>query len=333
MNVLERVGVDSDNILVFENTYYSLFLLLLCDDNWKQRDFLIFGDRISYDTLTRLKKYANVLDESYQFMPRPMPKIQKSVANYIGRKLAQKRLFEQYDVCIGNAREINNWLIEIKRVQVEDGTSTRNELALGGKKRGLLDVFFEKIVLKEPKKVKRIDKFIIAANIQAHNDFKDKVETIDFFTLWRNKSINDQEAILDVLDVEASQFNAIDNDFCILFTQPWSESSDYPESKKINGYRTLVEKLGIAEDKLVIKPHPRETTDYSGHFPRSVVLKPSFPSELMPILNVHVDKVVSLNSTAGSCFDGFCNEVIYARAPAYFELPKKLADRINNMKL
>lgn len=337
MNVLERVNIDSDkqSILIFENTYYSLFLYLLCDSNWTQRDFLIFGDRISYDTLTRLKQHANVLDESYRFMPRPMPKIHKSPLAYFSRKQQQKRLFTQYDVCIGNPREINNWLIDIKRIQIEDGTSTRNELTFGGKKRGVFDIFFESLLLKEPRKIDRIDTFVIAAAVAPLAKFEGKVETVNFFSLWQNKSPAEQAAILDVLNVDASQFNAINKQFSVLFTQPWSESPsyDYDEASKVEGYRKLVETLGVAPSQLVIKPHPREETDYSQYFPEATVLKASFPSELMPILNVHVDKVITLNSTAGSCFDGFCNEVIYARAPDYFKFPKKLADHINNMKL
>ena len=335
MNVLNQVGVNSERVLVFENTYYSLFLYLLCDDHWSQRDFLIFGDRISKETLVRLKKHANVLQECADFMPRPMPKMQKSPLQYIARKHQQKQLFSQYDVCIGNAREINNWQIEIKRIQIEDGTSTRNELTLGGKKRGVFDTFFESMFLKEPHKIDRIDKFVIATELIPQPQFEGKVTAVDFFSLWQGKSAEEQAVILDVLDVDAAQFNAITNEFSILFTQPWSESAnyDYTENNKIAGYRQLIESLGLDESRLVIKPHPREATDYSIHFPKATVLKASFPSELMPILNVRVNKVVSLNSTAGSCFDGFCEEVIYARAPDYFQFPKKLADHINNMKL
>lgn len=335
MNVLQQVGVSSNRILVFENTYYSLFLYLLCDDNWSERDFLIFGDRISQQTVVRLRKHANVLQDSDRFMPRPMPKMQKSPLEYISRKRQQKQLFAQYDVCIGNAREINNWQIEIQRIQIEDGTSTRNELTLGGKKRGIFDAFFESLFLKEPHKIDRIDKFVIATEVTPLPQFEGKVAAIDFFSLWQGKSAAEQTAILDVLDVEAAQFNAITDDYNILFTQPWSESAnyDYEESQKIAGYRQLIESLGFDESQLVIKPHPREATDYSTHFPKATVLKASFPSELMPILNVRVNKVVSLNSTAGSCFDGFCEEVIYARAPDYFQFPQKLADHINNMQL
>ncbi|SQH74669.1 putative N-acetylneuraminic acid synthase-like protein [Shewanella benthica] len=330
MNVLERLGVNSDNILVYESTYYSLFLYLLCDDNWQQRDFLIFADRISFDTITRIKKYANVLDETYRFIPRPMPKFLKNPKYYISRKIEQKQLFDGYDFCIGDARQINNWLIDIKRIQIEDGTLTRHELVFGDKKRGL----FEYLCLKEPNKVKRIDKFVIAAEIEPHVDFKGKVETIDFFALWRNKSLQDKAEILDIFNVDADLFSGINRDFSVLFTQPFSETTKgYKEADKVDGYRELVTGLGIEEAKLVIKPHPKEVTDYSLHFPLARVLKPSFPSELMPILNVHLDKVVSLSSTAGSCFKGFCNEIIYAKAPEYFKMPKKLRDSINKLEL
>ncbi|MCL1049766.1 glycosyltransferase family 52 protein [Shewanella abyssi] len=329
MNVLESVGVRTDNILVFESTYYSLFLYLLCDDAWRGRDFLIFGDRISIESLERLKKYANVLDESYLYMPRPMPTMLKNPFNYVARKIAQKKLFAMYEYCIGHARQINNWLVETKRIQIEDGTATHYELTHGDKKRGLFDI----ISLKEPQKVDRIDKFIVAKDLKPLEQFEGKVVTIDFFQLWKHKSPEQKNEILDVFDVDASQFNLINQGCSVLFTQPLSEINDYAEVKKINGYKKLVQELLIEESDLVIKPHPREVTDYKLHFPGAIILKASFPCELMPLLNVRVDKVISLSSTAGSCFLGFCNEIIYAKAPTYFDMPQKLQDSINKFDL
>ena len=331
MNVLESVGVSKGRVLVFENTYFSLFLYLVCDDEWKARDFLIFGDRIAKSTLSRLEKYATVLQESEQFMPKPMPKIKHGLFTYFKRKKEQHKLFSKYEFCIGNAREVNNWTICTPRVQIEDGTSTRNALVYGDRARGMLGL----VTLKEPKKMAKIDKFIMAE--QVHHpleQFADKIEVVDFFSLWEKKSLTAKAEILDVLDVDAHQFNSIDERYSILFTQPWSEiTKGYSEESKVAGYKRLVGEMEIEEASLVIKPHPRELTDYSHYFPKAIILKPSFPSELMPILNVKVDKVVSLNSTAGACFNGFCSEIVYARAPSYFEFPKKLADHINNMKL
>ncbi|WP_108945127.1 glycosyltransferase family 52 [Shewanella halifaxensis] len=331
MSVLKRIGVNTENILVFENTYFSLFLYLVCDDNWKRRDFLIFGDRIAPATLTRLRKYANVLQQSEQFMPKPMPRIKHGVRHYFGRKRAQKSLFEQYDLCIGNVREINNWTIKVPRIQIEDGISTRNALVKGDRNRGILGL----LLLKEPEKMAKIDRFVMAEQIKHPLDkFASKIEWVDFFALWEQKSIADKADILDVLDVDVAQFNEIDVNYSILFTQAWSEITEgYSEQDKVAGYQQLVKELKIDETRLVIKPHPKEKTDYSRYFPKAIILKPSFPSELMPLLNVRVDKVVSVASTACACFKGFANEIVYVRAPEYFAFPRKLADHLNQLNL
>ncbi|WP_299809570.1 glycosyltransferase family 52 [uncultured Shewanella sp.] len=329
MNVLEKIGVSTDRVLVFESTYYSLFLYLLCDPNWREKDFLIFGDRISIEFIERLKNFTKVLEDSYQFIPKPMPKILNNPYNYISRKIAQKKLFSQYDICIGHARQINNWLIDIKRIQIEDGTATHYELAHGDKKRGLVDI----LCLKEPNKVSRIDHFVVSKPIHLLPAFEGKVVVIDFFKLWAGKDFKQQSEILDIFNVAASDFSLIDQTCSILFTQPWSESNNYTEIKKVNGYRRLVQELGVDPSKLVIKPHPREVTDYQHHFPEAIILKSSFPCELMPILNVRVNKVISLSSTAGNCFDGFCEEIIYAGAPDYFEMPPKLRHSITKLGL
>ncbi|MCG9731434.1 glycosyltransferase family 52 protein [Shewanella sp. Isolate13] len=333
MNVLERVGVDSDSILVFENTYYSLFLYLLCDNHWKTRDYLIFGDRISNHGLERLSKYARVLSESHEYMPRPMPRFGKNPIAFFQKKLSQSKLFNRYSTCVGNVKDINNWLVKLNRVQVDDGTSTRNELSIGAKDRGSFDAVGKLLLLKEPQRISRTNQFLLAAEIDAQKEYKDKISYIDIFDLWSAKTSEEQTEILDVFGIDSESFNSIDSQFSILFTQPWSEDFNYTEDKKIQGYKKLIKELGISESNLVIKPHPREITDYKRFFPQSVILGASFPSELITMLNVRVERVISLNSTACSSFADFCNEVVYARAPEYFEFPKKLADRINNMKL
>ncbi|PKH58253.1 hypothetical protein CXF83_02165 [Shewanella sp. Choline-02u-19] len=324
---------DDAKVLVFENTYYSLFLFMLCDSDWKKRDYLIFGDRMSVHSLHRLKKYACVLDESLEYMPKPMPRLGQNPLVYVQKKLQQKNLFNAYSTCIGNVKDINNWLVSVPRVQIEDGTSTRNELTLGARNRGFANALAKLLVLKEPVRISRVEKFIVAAEIDAKEEYQSKISSVDMFKLWLEKTSVEKTEILDVFGIDATAFDSINSQFNLLFTQPWSEDFAYTEAQKIRGYKMLIEELGMDELKLVIKPHPRETTDYNKYFPDSVILNSSFPSELITMLNVRVHRVVSLNSTACSCFGNYSDEVIYARAPAYFEFPKKLADRINNMKL
>lgn len=320
--------------LIYESTYYSLFLYFLYDSKWKEKDYLFYGDRINEDNLRAIAKHINVLEKSYEYIGRrrPMPKVYKQPLKYVAQKIQQKNIFANYDLCIGNVRQINNWLVKTPRIQMEDGTLTRTELSKGIKRSNPLNAMIKLLLLKEAQKLDRIQKFIVAKEISLHENFKNKVEVINLFKLWSQKSRQEQKEILEVFKVNADDFLAINESTSILFPQPLSEMypKTYTETKKVNGYRILLEKLGINESNLVIKPHPRETTVYENYFPNAVILKPSFPGELIPMLDIKVNKVVSLSSTVCSSFEGSCNEVVYARAPSYFELPPNAARMINN---
>ena len=45
--------------LIYENTAYSLLLYCLFDRDWKTRDYLIYGDRVSDSLISKLSQYAN----------------------------------------------------------------------------------------------------------------------------------------------------------------------------------------------------------------------------------------------------------------------------------
>ena len=55
--------------------------------------------------------------------------------------------------------------------------------------------------------------------------------------------------------------------------------------------------------KFIIKPHPRDDTDYKSAFPDSIVLRRSFPSEVFSFLDgIEISEVVSVGSTSvNSC--------------------------------
>lgn len=322
------------NKLIFENTYYSLFLYTLYDPNWKVQDYLLWGDRFTTEAVEHMSLHINVLSTSFSYMPRVIPKLNKDPINYFKRKIEQKNIFKKYPTCIGNVREINNWLITIKRIQIDDGSGTWNELIKGPKSRTKLDVLSQGLVLKEANKIQRTDKFILSKNINALEKFKSKIKVIDLFSLWNDKTSKEQKDILSLFDVNYQNFINITEDFCILFTQPWSESrNDYSEQDKIDGYKHYVESLGIDFNKLVIKPHPAEKTDYALHFPGALVIKASFPAELMPILGVTVDKVLTVTSTAGNCFKGHCSEILYAKGSHFFNFPADLVSWLNKVHI
>ncbi|MCM1334917.1 MAG: glycosyltransferase family 52 protein [Bacteroides sp.] len=86
---------------------------------------------------------------------------------------------------------------------------------------------------------------------------------------------------------------------CLLLTQPFfADGVMGSEEEQLSFYKKMTEKY-LSGEKLVIKPHPRDPTDYSGTFPDAVVLDKNMPVEILELTgNTGYRKVLSVNSTS-----------------------------------
>lgn len=125
---------------------------------------------------------------------------------------------------------------------------------------------------------------------------KHKVEYINIKGLWNKKTESEKNEILNILNVDKAKIKQLNEKSIILFTQPLSEDNVLTESEKISLYKNIISKYELS--KLVIKPHPREKTDYSKYFPEITVFSETYPSEVLDVLGVNFDKAVTLFSTS-----------------------------------
>jgi hypothetical protein len=125
---------------------------------------------------------------------------------------------------------------------------------------------------------------------------KNKVEIIDPKDLWNNKTENEQEEILNLLNFEKRFILEIQQRPYILLTQALSEDGYITESEKIELYKKVLSKYDLA--KVIIKTHPRETTDYTKVFNKVLVIDKPFPFEILQLLDVPIKKIITLFSTA-----------------------------------
>lgn len=102
------------------------------------------------------------------------------------------------------------------------------------------------------------------------------------------------------LDKENIDYMRNNSDAVMIMTCPLKKGPmDY--SLQISGVYKLMKLYPNA--KYIIKPHPRDNTDYKSAFPGVIVLKNSFPSEVFGFLEgIAIDEVVSIGSTSiNSC--------------------------------
>ncbi|MFU2133085.1 glycosyltransferase family 52, partial [Gallibacterium anatis] len=125
---------------------------------------------------------------------------------------------------------------------------------------------------------------------------KNKVEKIDIIALWNSLSELEKQEILDIFNITTHKLNSLKKRKYILFTQPLSEDGVITEEEKISIYRKIIIEYG--ENNIIIKPHPREKTDYSSYFAKVKVFSKEIPAEFLNLLGINFEKVITLFSTA-----------------------------------
>lgn len=123
-----------------------------------------------------------------------------------------------------------------------------------------------------------------------------KVEIISLKKLWNKKTLEEQNKILDIFSFDLDIKDKIKERDIILFTQPLSEDKIITEEEKIKIYSKIIKKY--PKNRLIIKIHPREKTNYRNIFEGYLILDNPFPFEILNLLNVKFKKAVTLFSTA-----------------------------------
>ena len=131
-------------------------------------------------------------------------------------------------------------------------------------------------------------------------DIKNKVKIVNLKELWSQLDFSSQNKILDVFGLDVEKLKIIEAKNTILFTQPFSEDKVISEDEKVDLYKKIIKNYD--KRSLVIKPHPREKTEYNKIFEDIMILENSFPAELLLLSKFKFEKVVTISSTAVSVF-------------------------------
>lgn len=125
---------------------------------------------------------------------------------------------------------------------------------------------------------------------------EEKAEIVDLQKLWNRKSEREKEIIKTTFNFNDEIFEKVDGETVMLFTQPMSEDGILSEERKLELYSKVIAKY--PNKSIIIKAHPREKTDYSKYFPQCYVMKEKYPIELLSVMGVKLERVVTLFSTA-----------------------------------
>lgn len=162
----------------------------------------------------------------------------------------------------------------------------------------------------------KVEKIYLTGLLPIPEGILEKVEKINLKELWDKRSPAEQQEIIRRFLPEGSKSISCWDVDTLLLTQPLSEDigTAFTEDEKVEMYRELLS--GIDEQTVLIKPHPREKTDYRKYFPHINVLNTLCPMELLIIMGMKVRKAITVNSTAIYNLDNSVEKVIAANDPS-----------------
>ena len=136
------------------------------------------------------------------------------------------------------------------------------------------------------------------------NRYNGKAQFVDLPTIWKESSDKKREFILSCFNLSLEALKEIASKKVILLTQPIASDCKIPEEEAMAIYKRLIEPYG--EENILIKPHPRETTDYSS------VIEKVFPFQLFNLVGMQFDAAITICSTAVSEFKDSDTKIVFA---------------------
>ncbi len=140
----------------------------------------------------------------------------------------------------------------------------------------------------------RVDRIFLTGILDIPEKISGKVTVNPVLPLWNSLTEDRQKQVLSLFNVPTWSANGSNS--VLLITQCFSEDLRCSEDEKIAYYKKNVS--DVEQDKLIIKPHPRETTDYHEVFPKATILDKSFPLELLFLSsNAEIERIYSIDSS------------------------------------
>lgn len=225
----------------------------------------------------------------------------------------------------------NYFLSKYRFKLIEDGLANYSEYTDEQSiiKRLIFKVFNIKIINPFGREI-NVDKIYLTGMAPIPEKINKKVEVINLYDLWNQKTEKEKIKILNIFNFDIAQLDSLKNRNTLLLTQPLSEDGHMTEEEKVKIYREIIS--NVSEENLVIKVHPREITDYQLFFPNSLVISKPFPSQLFAILGVNFNKVITLFSSAINDFILSNTEIIFCGTNIHKNLIKEYGNIIYNEK-
>lgn len=275
------------NILI-ENTQYSILIYILINKISKD-DIYYLEDGLDKKLIEKLKEKVKTVNIFPNYKERKLIKIK-----YILRNFRVMYNLSKKNTIFGNDSIIFSFIFRLKNfILIEDGTINYKPTP---KK------YIKNILSLSPLSYrtygysKHIKKIYLTGLATIPKEIIHKVEVVNLKELWSKKTLSEKNEILDIFSLDLDIKRKINGKDIILFTQSLSEDNIITEKEKIEIYLKIIKEY--PKDRLVIKTHPREKTNYKEIFKGYLILDSLFPFEILSLLDIKFSKAVTIFSTA-----------------------------------
>lgn len=327
------------NICIVD-TLYSLFLYLIISKNDKETLYFL-GDNIPISVSEKLKNKIYLRElKSKKKLPFKYFDIRNRNKKLIALIKNYKKVYLQDHINYSQFF-LNNFQGE--KILLEDGlgnydTEFLEEERKKVKKWNMIKKIKKKYIYFEEKYYPiwgtsdKIDQILLTNLCTIPELIKEKVRTINLEKSWQELPKINKEEIIRIFDFDLNELfelNKLKNSI-LLLTQCYSEDNFFSENDKINLYKMIMK--NEKSEVLIIKPHPREITNYNKVFEtdykKIIVLDKDFPAEIIMLLGIKVDKIITIDSSVIFNFKNKYKTQIYGTK--YF---KEYIERIKRKNL
>lgn len=301
------------------NSMYSLLqFLILRNKKEREKTFYFFGRAIPEKVAQNFKNswHLNIKfeDEKGIMKYKKIYSLYKNLEKFV----IDENLYNKPMYMADNMSYSQFFLNHIDKCYLlEDGYINYNkemlEKIINTKEKNNLKTLRNKFLKRSKKYYKsfglsdKIKKIYLTGIAEIPKIIKNKVEIVNLKEKWEQLSFEEQEEILKIFDLKNSdliKWQKLENK-TLLITQPLSEDGIISEKEKIEIYKEIVEKN--KSENIMIKPHPREKTNYKNIFPSIELIEGKFPLEILMLLGINFKEVVTIFSTAALNFKGITN--------------------------
>lgn len=271
------------------NSYYVLLIYLLIIDNFEDTIYILGKNINLKNTKNIIKileyphcKFNNIINYFYFFIKFKLKK--DNITVYGQDHLFGCSFFKDYFAfkIIEDGLSFYDYIPVLKK-KLNDENKVKKILKkiLKSYPHHGLDIKTKTIYMSEMKEIPK--------------EFKQKeIIKFDIKKMWENKTQIQKDKILTFLEINREEFRKIKELNSLLITQPLSEDGYITEKEKVQIYK----KICNGNKNIIIKPHPREKTEYKKYFKEALILGNNFPIEFILLLDIEVSQVLTLFSTA-----------------------------------